>query len=416
MKLKTILLAALAAWAGGAARGAAQEAASVAQAVSDQIASLASYTTNFAPGCANPIPAENTCCTDGGCGQCSHCNRRMDVWGSAEFLLWWTKGSYAPPLVTTSPAGTGQGSAGVLPGAEVLFGQSHLGDEDQAGGRVTLGLWLDDEHNVSVVGRVYGLGGASDRFEDESDGTPILARPFRNALIGQNDALLVAFPGLSTGSIDASLVNNFYAAETYFQVMVESNQNRRVDVIAGYQFARLDDWLDVRSVSEVATLGGAIVDIRDRFSTQNEFHGGQFGLRGQMMRGCWSLDALAKVGIGVTRQRVTIDGRTLIDGAASNGGLLAQESNIGTFQRDKFAYIPELTLNLRYHFNPCVSMHVGYSLIYMSDVVTAGRQIDTSVNLSQQTGPIVGQERPLFAFEDEYYWLQGINFGVNWDF
>jgi hypothetical protein len=387
----------------------------MAQAVSDQIASLASYTNSFAPGCANPIPAENTCCADGGCGQCSHCSRRMDIWGSAEFLLWWTKGSYTPALVTTSPTGTPQANAGVLPGAEVLFGASHLGDEDQAGGRVTLGLWLDPDHNVSLVGRVYGLGGASDRFEDESDGAPILARPFRNALIDQNDALLVAFPGVSAGTIDASLVNNFYAAETYFQIMVESSQNRRVDAIAGYQFARLDDWLDIRSVSDVGALG-TTVDIRDRFSTQNEFHGGLLGLRGQMMRGCWSLDALAKVAIGTTRQRVTIDGRTIIDGSTFNGGLLAQESNIGTFQRDKFGYIPELTLNLRYHFNPCVSMHVGYSLIYMSDVVTAGRQIDTSVNLSQQGGPIVGANRPLFAFEDEYYWLQGINFGVNWDF
>ena len=416
MKLKTILLVAVAVWAGAAARGHAQGAPAIAQSVSDQIASLASYTNSFAPGCANPIPAENTCCADGGCGQCSHCSHRMDIWGSAEFLLWWTKGSYTPALVTTSPAGTAQAEAGVLPNAEVLFGATHLGDDDQAGGRVTLGLWLDDDHSVSLVGRVYALGGASDRFEAESDGSPILARPFRNALIEQNDSLLVAFPGVSAGGIDASLVNNFYAAETYFQVMVESSQNRRVDVIAGYQFARLDDWLDVRSVSDVATIGGSIVDIRDRFSTQNEFHGGQLGLRGQMMRGCWSLDALTKVAIGWTRQRVTIDGRTIIDGTTFNGGLLAQESNIGQFQRDRFSYIPELTLNLRYHFNPCVSMHVGYSLIYMSDVVTSGRQIDTSVNLSQQSGPVVGEERPLFAFEDEYYWLQGINFGVNWDF
>src|SRR5262245_43264097 len=27
-------------------------------------------------------------------------------WGSVEYLLWWTKGQFAPPLVTTSIAGT----------------------------------------------------------------------------------------------------------------------------------------------------------------------------------------------------------------------------------------------------------------------------------------------------------------------
>ena len=119
MRLTTILLAAMAAVAIGPVRAGGQD---FAQAVSDQLASLASY-TNFSPDCHNPIPAENTCCPDGHCGSCSHCCKRMDVWGSAEFLLWWSKGSVTPPLVTTSPSGTAQADAGVLPDADVLFGE-----------------------------------------------------------------------------------------------------------------------------------------------------------------------------------------------------------------------------------------------------------------------------------------------------
>jgi hypothetical protein len=50
-------------------------------------------------------------------------------------------------------------------------------------------------------------------------------------------------------------------------------------------------------------------------------------------------------------------------------------------------------------------------------VVTSGRQIDTGVNPTQFFGgALVGEARPAFAFRDENYWLQGINFGVNWDF
>jgi hypothetical protein len=114
---------------------------------------------------------------------------------------------------------------------------------------------------------------------------------------------------------------------------------------------------------------------------------------------------------------VEIAGRTIIDGAATvSGGLLAQETNIGTHRRDKFAAIPELTMNLRYHFNPCVSVHVGYSVVFFMDVVTSGRHIDTGVNTTQLGGPLLGEARPAFEFDDEYYWLQGINFGVNWDF
>jgi Putative beta barrel porin-7 (BBP7) len=414
MRLTTILLAAITALAIGPARASAQE---FAQAVNDQLESLTSFTRAPNAYNYNPYPAEDTCCGDGCCGCCSHCCHRMDIWGSAEFLLWWAKGTVTPPLVTTSPAGTDQDNAGVLPGADVLFGGSYLGDEDQAGGRITLGIWLDQEHNTSAVGRFYGLGGASDRFRASSDGDPILARPFFNVILDQNDALLVAFPGLTTGSISASLTNDFYSAETYFQIMMERSCNRRVDAIAGYQFARLDDWLQIDSTSILLQQGDLQLDIRDRFSTQNEFHGGIIGLRAQMMRGCWSLDTLAKVGLGVNRQRVEIAGRTIIDGAPTvSGGLLAQDTNIGTFQRDKFAAIPELTINLRYHVNPCLSFHVGYTLIYFADVVTSGRQIDTGLNLTQLGGPLIGPARPAFEFRDEYYWLQGINFGVNWDF
>jgi hypothetical protein len=199
--------------------------------------------------------------------------------------------------------------------------------------------------------------------------------------------------------------------------MMERNQNRRIDWIAGYQFMRLDDALLIDSTHFLEQLGNIQLDIRDRFATQNEFHGGQIGLRGQMMRGCWSLEALGKVALGVTRQQVAIDGRTQITpGTNLVGGLLAQESNIGLYQRDKFAYIPELTLNLRYHATPNLSFHAGYSLIWWSDVVTSGRQIDTGVNLTQLNGPLIGEARPEFAFDDGSYYLQGINFGLNWDF
>ena len=424
MRISTILLAAMAALAIGPAGAIAQDIGGGigggigqwGQSVTDQLASLASF-NSYGPACHNPVPAEDTYCPDGSCGSCSHCCKHMDFWGSAEFLLWWAKGTVTPPLVTTSPPGTPQADAGVLPGADVLFGGSYLGDEDQAGGRITLGVWLDRCHNTSAVARFFALGGASDHFEASSDGDPILARPFFNVLLDQNDALLVAFPGLTTGSIDASLTNDFYSFQTYFQMMLDRTCNRRIDAIAGYQFARLEDELQIDSSSVLLQLGGIQADVRDRFATRNEFHGGLIGVRAQMMRGCWSLDTLALLGLGVNRQEVTIAGRTIVDGAATvSGGLLAQDTNIGTYQRDKFAAIPELTLNLRYHFNPCLSAHVGYSIIFFQDVVTSGRQIDTGVNTTQLGGPLIGEARPAFEFDDEYYWLQGINFGVNWDF
>jgi hypothetical protein len=414
MKLTTILLAAVAAVAIWPARADAEE---LAESVAQRIASLASFASleNFTPSCTNPVPAEDTQCGDGHCGSCAHCCHQMDLWGSAEFLLWWAKGGVTPALVTTSPPGTAQANAGVLPDAEVLFGRSYLGDQIQAGGRVTFGIWLDDEHNVGAAGRFYATNGHSDSFVSSDE--EILGRPFFNVLLDQNDALLVNFPGVVSGDLEADYSNqNFLGAETFLSIMMQRNRCRRVDLIAGYQFMRLDDRLLIDSTHNLTGLGIQL-DIRDRFAAQNEFHGGQIGLRGQMMRGCWSLDALGKVALGSMRQEVSISGSTQVTpGGNFDGGLLAQPTNIGEHQRDKFAWIPELTLNLRYHHTPNVSFHAGYTLIWFSDVVTSGRHIDTGVNTTQIGGPLVGAARPAFDFHDESYWLQGINFGVNWDF
>jgi hypothetical protein len=378
------------------------------------------------PGCADPAcgfdpgrryAAEDFSCSDGGCGTCPCCCKRLDIWGSAELLLWWGKGSALPPLVTTSPPGTPQADAGVLgePGTTVLFGNEQAGKDMQVGGRITLGLWLDPGQNVAIANRFYGLGGQETRFSQGSAGDPILARPFFNAFLGIPDSLLIAFPGLVEGNIDARYqTQNFIGNEVYLEIMMDRDRNRRVNLLFGYHFLRLDDGLQIDSFHTIVDgpFTGTTFDITDRFSTQNEFHGGMLGFRSIRSRGCVSLDSTFKASLGSVRQQVAIAGQTLINDTPFEGGLLAQPSNIGVYERNRLLFVPELTVNLRYHINPCLSMHLGYNLIWMSQVVTAGEQIDLNVNLSQPVGPAV----PQFQFHDENYWLQGINFGVNWDF
>src|SRR5262249_36346318 len=149
-----------------------------------------------------------------------------------------------------------------------------------------------------------------------------------------------------------------------------------------------------------------------------QFHGGEVGLRGRMARGLWSLNVLGVVGLGNMNEQVTIAGRTVVTPpggapATNVGGLFAQASNSGTFTRNKFAYIPQLTMNLNYHVNPCISFLVGYNIMWISDVALSGDQIDTTVNPPPQ---LTGPARPQFVFRDRDYWLQGINLGVTWDF
>jgi len=241
-------------------------------------------------------------------------------------------------------------------------------------------------------------------------------------LLNRQDALLLAFPGLSQGGVNAYLTtNNIIGAEAFAEIMMTRDALRRIDLVAGYQFLRLDDWFQINSNSTLTQQGnpfaGTRIDVTDRFSTRNQFHGGEVGLRGRMARGQWSLNVLGQVGLGNMNEQVTIAGTNTTSfggvSATNPGGLFAQPSNSGTFTRNKFAYIPQLTANLNYHINPCLSVHIGYNILWISDVATSGQQIDTTVNPPPQ---LVGPARPRFVFRDTDYWLQGINWGLNWDF
>ena len=429
MKLQTMLLVIAAAWlAAVPSLGPAQDLGPLTQ----QFAAWQQGSLVADLGVSNPAlenPAEDYLCDDGCCGCCGKCLKNYDIWATSEALLWWGKGTPLPPLVTTSPAGTPQAQAGVLgePGTTVLFGGEYVGKDMQTGARLSFGIWLDDEHNVTLGGRFYGLMGDEENFFAASTGDPILARPFFNAVLNQQDALLIAFPGVVEGNITVNYeTNNFIGSEAFVAIMMDRQCRRRVDLILGYHFLRMDDSLEINSFHTVTDPGGILpvgttFDLTDRFSTENEFHGGEIGFKGRMANGAWSLDGLLKASLGSQRQQVTIQGFGEINippgpPAPLNGGFLAQPSNIGVFERNQFVVIPEATLNLTYHHTPCLSFHVGYNLIWMSEAVTAGDQIDLAVNLSQQVGPLVGPARPAFAFRERDYWVQGINLGLNLDF
>ena len=356
--------------------------------------------------------------------------KSRDIWATAEFLMWWGKGTQLPPLITTSPQTTPQLLAGRLgqPTTDVLYGNLMSGDDVRFGGRVGFGIWLDQEHNVTVGGKFYGLESERQAFFTTSTGDPILARPFFNVLIGQQDALLIAFPGLVEGSISVDHVtDNFMGTEAYMEIMMARECRRRVDLILGYHFLRMDDSLTINSFHRITEIGGLLpqgttFNLTDRFATENEFHGGEIGLKGKMARGSWSLDGLIKTSLGSQRQQVAISGTSEVNFPPGPplpfpGGFLAQGTNSGVFERDRFILIPEATLNLTYHHTPCLSFHAGYNIIWMTEAVTSGDQIDLNLNLTQQFGgPLVGPAAPLFPFRERDYWLQGLNFGVNLDF
>jgi hypothetical protein len=105
------------------------------------------------------------------------------------------------------------------------------------------------------------------------------------------------------------------------------------------------------------------------------------------------------------------------------GGLLALPgANIGTFERDRFAVLPEVGLKLGYHVTPNLRLAVGYNFLYLSHAVRPGDQIDTGLDVTRIPNfPVPGARplpvvRPTVPFNDTGVFIQGINFSLQWSF
>ena len=356
-----------------------------------------------------------------------------DPWVGFEYMNVWIGERRLPPLVTTSPPG----SEGVLPGAEVLFGGG-VGGDAQPAGRLTIGAWLDCNRRVGVVGRFFATESESIGFQANSDssGSPLLARPFFetwDGAVGGVGPAAFQVSGVRNindleftvqGHINAHSETEVLGADAYVRYMLHCSPGRRVDLIAGYQFSRIDDTLTISNVSDITPpIFGARVEAQDSFKTLNKFHGGQIGLLGEMDRGPLTLSLLAKVGLGNMNEVVTISGQSRITdlaGGVSNnvGGILALPSNIGTYKKDKFTVIPELEAKAVWRLTRHLDFSVGYTIMYWNDLALAGDQIETFnglpvVNSSQWFGGTLdGPANPNLAeIVDTDLFLHALNVG-----
>jgi hypothetical protein len=376
------------------------------------------------------------CDSCGGCGDCGECFdccglgncecRRF--WGRAEYLQWWVRGSQTPALVTTSPDNTPVGAAGVLPGATILFGDGRLNSNTRSGGRFTLGYWLDSCESLGVENTFFFLANENDSFSASSDGSPIIARPFFNTETGREDSVLVGYPEIVIGSINVTTYSRVYGNEINLRRALYFDACRRVDLLAGYRFFQLAEQLQVQENKTSIQQGGTVpvgttFNILDSFHTKSNFHGGQLGINTRLYGNCWSIDLLAKVALGGLTQQVTIDGSTIVTApgtapVTNRGGILAQNSNMGAFNRGRFSVIPEFGINAHRQLGRCWQVNVGYTFLFVSNVVRPGDQIDIQLDPRQfppptSQGPFTA---PAFAFQETDVWLQGINVGLEYNF
>lgn len=372
---------------------------------------------------------------NGGCGAivcppvacCDPCGPPGRLWIDAGYWYGTITGQNVPPLVTAAPPGTPRAQAGALgqPGTTVLYPTGKVNDDWRSGFYLNAGLWLDQCQKCGIEGNFFFLGTSRERYVAGSDGSSIISRPFTNTNRGIQDIQLVSFPNILAGSVTVDARSSFIGGGPNFIKNICCGPCGRFDLLLGYTYLNLEDEINIREdLVSLPGQGNVPVGtrfiVRDNFRTSNTFHGFNIGFAAERRYSHWYFGARAGVALGNVHQQIDIDGSTTITppGGPSQtfpGGLLTQPSNIGRFERDRFAAVPWIGLKLGLQVTPRVRTYVGYDFMYFSNVVRAGDQIDLRVNPTQlppRTNGVTGEAFPILTPRETGAAVNAIRFGI----
>ena len=204
--------------------------------------------------------------------------KTFGLWASGEYLLWWTKNGRVPPLVTA-------GGNGVLgsSGARVLLDSLDFDNDVRQGARFALGYSFAKNPFIGIETNYFFLAERQGNVSFSSDGDPVLAQPFINAVSRKPDATLVAAPGIAVGKVAIETRLGLWGIEANLRAGLIRSNRFRLTVLGGFRFLRPEDEVQNGEQFQVAPgvpgFGGSGVTIQDQFRTINDFYGGQVGRR-----------------------------------------------------------------------------------------------------------------------------------------
>jgi hypothetical protein len=319
----------------------------------------------------------------------------------AEYLLWFFANNRTP-----FPAGNAAPGVGNLVS---LNDAEHAKSEPFSGGRFALGYWLVED-NPWFVGGIRDLGAEACFFfvgqrslTLQNDEAPNLFRSFSDVNNSRESGFLVSAPGVATGGMTViGKIDNLWGAEANLWKTLAYNYPGTIHTLsamAGFRYLSAGYLAEIDSVSNFNPnlpssspffpLAGDTLAIVDSFTTRNQFYGGQVGVvaQAQPVPGV-VFQAGFKLALGVTAEDLFISGSQVRTGPGGLrqsyvGGVLALPSNIGHFERNKFAQVPELELKTAVRVTDHLFLKGGFSLLDWTRIIRAGEQIDREVNITQ---------------------------------
>lgn len=347
------------------------------------------------------------------------------TWVSAEYLYW--KIQDAPKIIDLV----------VSNGTDVVLGGNKIKNKWRSGGRLTAGMWLDDDHCFGVEASYLFFPTTSSRRSVASDGlpgSPTLTIPYFNVLTGLEDSIFIAFPGAPVlpfaGTAELKLSSKMQGAELNGLMPVSwGGCDFDITLIGGFRYWNFDEQVRFKTSSPYIAIPDTF-KTRDEFNARNNFYGGQVGVGLKYAYNCFYVDVKAKVALGAMYEEAIIKGSLTTNdfllftvNQEFEGGYLALGTNSGHHKRTHFAYIPEADVKIGYQWNECLSFNVGYSFLYVSKVLRATSQIDREINPTQSVAiaynpfaTLIGPEKPEALRKSKSLWAQGVSAGIEFKF
>jgi hypothetical protein len=383
------------------------------------------------PSCEDSCPVPNFCCQPEVC-----CN---NFWIDADYLYWKIQDSPKTiPLVIQAPAGSTTTPFLGEPGSFVVLGHKKINNEWRSGGRFALGYWFD---NDECCGNCYGaevnyffLPEQSKRrcvFSTGSSDSPILAVPYFDVTTDEETSFEIAFPNRYEGRASYKLSNSMQNAELNGLLKLPCTWGVNLVALAGFRWWNFDEKFHFETSSPfVPPLPLDVFRTIDRFKAENNYYSGQIGIIGSYNCGALYANVKGKIAFGANCEDLRVKGRFFTNDFDSFGevqeffgGFFALPTNHGHHKRTKFAVLPEVDVNIGYQFSDCARVQIGYTFIYVSEVLRAGKQLSRFINPTQSvlyeedtTTVLVGVPAPRARHKSESLWVQGLNVGVEFTF
>lgn len=352
-----------------------------------------------------------------------------------DYLYWKLEDSSktVPLVIRGRPGATTQPLLGAE-GTSVALGHKKLDKEWRSGARVNIGSWFDCDHCWGAQAGYFFLPTERGRHSVRTTGaagTPVLAVPFFDVRTGTENSEAIAFPGVFQGLAVEKLSSKLQGAE--FNLMYRPGYccGSKLTGLLGFCYLNFQEALHFRTDSPfIPPLPTDVYQTRDKFDAKNNFYGGQLGVLWSYDYGNFQISAKGKIAFGRMEEKLIVDGSLLTNdynnlGAAVRyaGGYFALPTNIGHHRKSKFAYVPEVDLNIGYTICGCMQIRVGYTFLYASEVLRACKQVRRGINPTQATtytnnppSTLQGKAAPKVRLKSDSLWVQGINAGITLPF